>query len=182
MLIWTNCWVGSRYVLDIGQSQDWLALQVALAPCLIGYGDIAKRLHADPKTKREGNIYWKWIENYVADDYREAVSVGSGKWTCGHVMPVYSQTEALLEKNAVLQSPSRIEELVKIFIHATKVGQVRDPTNETSMLTVRQMETGFWDMGAGNAWEMKMNWWIYDSKGRFSEILCTERVGTTQNE
>lgn len=66
-------------------------------------------------------------------------------------MPVYSQTEALLEKNAVLQSPSRIEELVKIFIHATKVGQVRDPTNETSMLTVRQMETGFWDMGAGNA-------------------------------
>jgi len=88
---------------------------VALAPCLIGYGEIAKRLHADPNTKREGNIYWKWIENYVADDYVEAVNVGS----------------ALLERNAVLQSPQRIEELVKIFIHATK------------------METGFWDMGAG---------------------------------
>jgi hypothetical protein len=29
--------------------------------------------------------------------------------------------EGLLERNAVLQSPSRIEELVKIFIHATKV-------------------------------------------------------------
>ncbi len=66
-------------MLDIGQSQDWFALQVALSPCLIGYGEIAKRLHADPKTKREGNIYWKWIENYVADDYVEAVNVGSCK-------------------------------------------------------------------------------------------------------
>lgn len=69
----------SRYVLDIGQSQDWFALQVALAPCLIGYGEIAQRLHADAKTKREGNIYWKWIENYVEEDYVEAVSVGSGE-------------------------------------------------------------------------------------------------------
>ncbi|KAK0099872.1 hypothetical protein ONS95_013301 [Cadophora gregata] len=109
------CTAYTRYVLDIGQSQDWFALQVALAPCLIGYGEIAKRLHADPGTKRDGNIYGKWIENYVADDYVEAVKVGS----------------ALLERNAVLQSPHRIEELVKIFIHATK------------------METGFWDMGAG---------------------------------
>ncbi|KAG4027765.1 hypothetical protein MFRU_027g00580 [Monilinia fructicola] len=109
------CTAYTRYVLDIGQSEDWLALQISMAPCLIGYGEIAKRLHADPKTKREGNIYWKWIENYVADDYTEAVKVGS----------------ALLEKHAVLQSPHRIEELVKIFIHATK------------------METGFWDMGGG---------------------------------
>ena len=68
-----------RYVLDIGQSQDWLALQISMAPCLIGYGVIARRLYDDPKTKREGNIYWKWIENYVADDYTEAVAIGSGK-------------------------------------------------------------------------------------------------------
>ena len=57
---------------------------MALAPCLIGYGEIAKRLHADPNTKREGNIYWKWIENYVADDYVEAVNVGSGKLVEAH--------------------------------------------------------------------------------------------------
>jgi thiaminase len=67
-----------RYVLDIGQSQDWFALQIALAPCLIGYGVIARRLYDDPKTKREGNIYMQWIENYVADDYVEAVKIGSG--------------------------------------------------------------------------------------------------------
>jgi thiaminase len=49
-----------------------------MAPCLIGYGVIARRLYDDPKTKREGNIYWQWIENYVADDYAEAVKIGSG--------------------------------------------------------------------------------------------------------
>jgi hypothetical protein len=41
-------------------------------------------------------------------------------------MNIHSQIKALLEKNAVLQSPSRIEELVKIFIHATKVRYVFD--------------------------------------------------------
>jgi thiaminase len=69
-----------RYVLDVGHSEDWFALQIAMAPCLIGYGVIARRLYDDPLAKREGNIYWKWIENYVADDYAEAVKVGSGEW------------------------------------------------------------------------------------------------------
>lgn len=71
----------NRYVLDIGQSEDWFALQISMAPCLLGYGMIAKRLFDDPKTKREGNVYWKWIENYVAEDYVEAVELGSGKET-----------------------------------------------------------------------------------------------------
>ena len=73
------CTAYSRYILDVGQSEDWLALQMALAPCLIGYGAIAKRLHSDKGTLREGNKYWKWIENYVAEDYAEAVRLGSGK-------------------------------------------------------------------------------------------------------
>ncbi|ROV90322.1 hypothetical protein VSDG_08151 [Cytospora chrysosperma] len=106
------CTAYTRYVLDIGQSEDWLGLQVALAPCLLGYGAVAKMLHGDSETVRDGNRYWNWIENYVADDYVQAVGTGS----------------ELLERHAVLQSPSRIEELVKIFIHATK------------------MEIGFWEM------------------------------------
>jgi thiaminase II len=72
------CTAYTRFVLDTGASDDWLALQVALAPCLIGYGVIAKRLHADPNTLREGNRYWKWIQNYAADDYAEAVELGIG--------------------------------------------------------------------------------------------------------
>jgi len=53
---------------------------MALAPCLIGYGAIAKRLYTEEQTLREGNRYWKWIENYVAEDYTEAVQLGSGKY------------------------------------------------------------------------------------------------------
>lgn len=52
---------------------------MALAPCLIGYGAIARRLHSGGETLRDGNQYWKWIENYVAEDYTEAVRLGSGK-------------------------------------------------------------------------------------------------------
>lgn len=63
----------------MGQSEDWLALQMALAPCLIGYGAIARRLYSEDRTLRDGNQYWKWIENYVAEDYTEAVRLGSGK-------------------------------------------------------------------------------------------------------
>lgn len=66
-------------MLDIGQSEDWFALQIALAPCLLGYSVIAKRLSSDPNTKRDGNTYWKWIETYVADDYSDAVNVGCGE-------------------------------------------------------------------------------------------------------
>lgn len=51
---------------------------MALAPCLLGYGAVAKMLHGDAKTRKEGNHYWDWIENYVADDYVQAVKAGSG--------------------------------------------------------------------------------------------------------
>ncbi|EXF80533.1 phosphomethylpyrimidine kinase [Colletotrichum fioriniae PJ7] len=101
----TPCTAYTRYVLDVGVSEDWIALQMALAPCLLGYGAVAKQLHGDVKTKREENTYWKWIENYVADDYVGAVKTGS----------------ELIERHAALQSPSSIERLIKIFIHGTKM-------------------------------------------------------------
>jgi hydroxymethylpyrimidine/phosphomethylpyrimidine kinase len=99
------CTAYTRYVLDIGHQQDFFALQVALLPCLLGYGVIARRLHDDPNTKREGNRYWKWIENYVASDYVEAVRLG----------------RELIEKEARKISVHRIEELAKIFIASTKL-------------------------------------------------------------
>ncbi len=51
-----------------------------MAPCLLGYGVIAKQLHTNPRSKREGNLYWSWIENYVAEDYVSAIKTGSGEW------------------------------------------------------------------------------------------------------
>ena len=74
------CTAYTRYVLDIGMSEDWIGLQLALAPCLLGYGVVARQLHADERSVRgETNRYWTWIENYVADDYVQAVKTGSGK-------------------------------------------------------------------------------------------------------
>ncbi|TPX22728.1 hypothetical protein DIZ76_014607 [Coccidioides immitis] len=99
------CTAYSRYILDVGQSEDWLGLQVALSPCLIGYGAIAKRLHRDEKSVRTENKYWKWIENYVAEDYSEAVKLGS----------------ELLETHMRSVSRVRMEELVQIFIRATEL-------------------------------------------------------------
>jgi thiaminase len=69
----------SRWLLDIGQSEDWIALQMALSSCQIGYGVAAKLLEADVKTKREGNPYYKWIESYAGDDYQEASRNMSGE-------------------------------------------------------------------------------------------------------
>lgn len=101
---------------------------------MIGYGVIARRLYNDPKTVREGNKYFKWILEYVGEGYTKAMAVGRGKY------PLFRQnipdwTAELVESHAVLQSPSRVEELVKIFIHATKVWQL--PTH-TAFGTITQ--------------------------------------------
>ena len=56
---------------------------MALAPCLLGYGAVAKMLDAHAETRRdEGNTYWPWIQNYTADDYVEAVRLGSRMLLC----------------------------------------------------------------------------------------------------
>ena len=43
----------TRYVLDAGMRGDLLALKVALAPCVIGYAEIATRLAAKPGASRQ---------------------------------------------------------------------------------------------------------------------------------
>lgn len=53
---------------------------------------------------------------------------------------------ALLEKHAVLQSPSRIEELVRIFIHATKVWVLSERDPFVPALTCRV--DGGWVLGS----------------------------------
>jgi len=67
-------------VLDIGQSEDWLALQISLLPCLLGYSVIAQRLQELQKTHppKTANRYLTWINNYVAEDYSQAVAEGRG--------------------------------------------------------------------------------------------------------
>ncbi len=53
---------------------DLLDLHVALAPCVVGYGEIGAALAADRKTKRDGNPYWAWIEMYGSAEYQKLVT------------------------------------------------------------------------------------------------------------
>ena len=60
----------TAYVLERGLAGDLLDLRVALAPCVIGYGEIGARLAADPATRAGGNPYASWIEMYAGDEYQ----------------------------------------------------------------------------------------------------------------
>jgi len=95
----------SRYLFDIGLQGDWIGLQVALSPCLLGYGVIARKLLAYPNIKRENNPYYRWIKNYDKHDFECAVRLG----------------RELLEEHAPKQSTSRIAELVDIFAYSTRL-------------------------------------------------------------
>ena len=59
----------TRFVLERGLAGDRLDLEAALIPCVVGYGEIAARLRADPATRREGNPYTAWIDAYTSPDY-----------------------------------------------------------------------------------------------------------------
>lgn len=65
----------TRFVLDCGASGDLLDLHTALAPCVIGYGEIGARL-ADslgPAHLAE-HPYREWIEEYAGPAYQEVVT------------------------------------------------------------------------------------------------------------
>lgn len=67
----------TRYVLDAGMSGDLLDLHVALAPCIIGYGEIANGIITSngrqPSARHEGNPYAAWIDMYAGRDYQDLV-------------------------------------------------------------------------------------------------------------
>ena len=64
----------TRFVLDAGFSGDFLDLMAALAPCVLGYGEIGKRLGAS----QYSSVYEKWITTYAGKDYQSlCVEVGT---------------------------------------------------------------------------------------------------------
>ena len=60
----------TRFVLDCGLGGDRLDLEVALAPCIIGYAEIAAERIADPTTRKDGNRYREWLEVYAGAEYQ----------------------------------------------------------------------------------------------------------------
>lgn len=67
----------TRYVLERGLSGDFLDLIVALAPCVLGYGEIGRRLLTDPATRQDGNRYHAWIALYGGEAYQDVAATVS---------------------------------------------------------------------------------------------------------
>jgi len=96
----------TRYVLDTGSRGDLLDLHVALSPCLVGYGEIARWLNAQPFTRRGAdNPFDAWIAMYEGEEFQQAM-----------------QAEiAWLDARLAEVSPARFAELKKIFNDATRL-------------------------------------------------------------
>jgi thiaminase/transcriptional activator TenA len=60
----------TRFVLDRGMAGDRLDLEVALAPCVIGYAEIGERLIREQKAGLFANPYAEWIRTYGGADYQ----------------------------------------------------------------------------------------------------------------
>ena len=58
----------TRFVLEAGYSGDLLDLLAALAPCVMGYGEIGARL----ATEATSDTYRDWINTYAGEDYQGA--------------------------------------------------------------------------------------------------------------
>ena len=96
----------TRYVLDAGMRGDLLALKVALAPCVIGYAEIATRLAARPNALAQTNPYRVWIAEYAGAAYQE----------------VAAKARTHLDGLAALYAtPARESELTTIFKEATRL-------------------------------------------------------------
>ena len=96
----------TRYVLETGLRGDLLDLHVALAPCVVGYGEIGARLAADPATKTDGNPYREWIAMYAGADYQEVAGAARG------------QLDDLFARRG---GPGRLAALEAIFREATRL-------------------------------------------------------------
>lgn len=64
----------TRFVLDCGVSGDLLDLHVALAPCVIGYAEIGRRLAPNGVAALGDHPYRDWIGEYAGDAYQEVAA------------------------------------------------------------------------------------------------------------
>ncbi len=109
----------TRFVLERGLAGDLADLLVALAPCVVGYAEIGRRLTNDPATQTEGNPYAEWIATYAGAAYQTGAAAS------------VAQLDRVLEKRLGTNpwSQPRWPDLVETFRTATR------------------LEIGFWEMG-----------------------------------
>lgn len=59
----------TRYVLERGLAGDLLDLHMGLAPCVLGYAEIGRRIAREKGATLAGNPYRTWIEMYADEEY-----------------------------------------------------------------------------------------------------------------
>ena len=96
----------TRYVLDAGMRGDFLTLKVALAPCVIGYAEIARRLAARPGADGPGNPYRAWIADYAGPAYQALAAAAIAQ---------------LDDLGARYLTPTRMAEAAATFSQATRL-------------------------------------------------------------
>lgn len=69
------------FLLDSGLQGDTMKLLVAVAACLLGYGEVGLWLKKEAQkpnswVKWDGNPYLRWMEDYSGEDYQNAVKIG----------------------------------------------------------------------------------------------------------
>ena len=96
----------TRFVLDCGAAGDLLDLQVALAPCVIGYAEIGATLAPNGIEAFEDHPYREWICEYAGDPYQRVAEAAR------------RQLDA---HSARSMTDKRFEELGYLFAKATRL-------------------------------------------------------------
>lgn len=96
----------TRFVLDTGMRGDVLDLEVALAPCIVGYAEIAAALAARKGALAPANPYARWIAEYAGDAYQELAA---------------DAVASLDQLARDFATPARLPALVQVFRHATNL-------------------------------------------------------------
>lgn len=96
----------TRFVLDCGAAGDLLDLQVALAPCVIGYAEIGIAVAPNGIGALEDHPYREWIGEYAGDAYQD-VAAGARR-----------QLDALSARS---MTDRRFEELARLFANASRL-------------------------------------------------------------
>lgn len=96
----------TRFVLEAGHAGDVLDLNVALAPCMIGYAEIATWLVQTYGMPDQDHPYHAWISEYAGDAYQD----------------IAQSTLVTLEKQARdLVTEARLPRLEILFAQATRL-------------------------------------------------------------
>ena len=93
----------SRYILDAAMSGSLAELYAAIAPCLMGYGEIGKRIKAEGMIA--DNPYQPWIDVFASDAFQA----------------ITAQNEAQINELLAQASPAQADKFQQLFNTAARM-------------------------------------------------------------